>query len=418
MATLLIAAPAAAQTAYEAMAPLEPGTGVCPSGLCQPEGLQTFFTGLAMTEAGRRTRPVHVLQIGDSHTAGDRITGKLRVELQQRFGRAGRGVLPPGVPYDGYAPFHVAVGSAGWVTEIAPLQPPAGTASPRVGLSGARSTGAGDAVMGFELEPGSEATGVGVCGRARGPGPGLAIEFRGTIQALDFNGGGPEAEVCRSMAFGGATNDVRLRPLGDGVVIDSVRLDGAGPGVVLSNLGRVGATLRDLAARDEGTVSAELEAWRPDLIVLAFGTNEGFDDAFEPAAYEALLRGQVARLRTLAPGVSIMILGAPDGQRSGVAGGCSADGVRAPPPSLALVRDVQGRVAADMGVAFWDWHGRMGGDCSADRLALRAEPYMRGDRVHFSSAGSDWIGGVLAGDLLGAYDAWKATGNTGSGGAE
>ena len=61
-----------------------------------------------------------------------------------------------------------------------------------------------------------------------------------------------------------------------------------------------------------------------------------------------------------------------------------------------------------MGVAFWDWHGRMGGDCSADRLALRAEPLMRGDRVHFTSAGADWIGGVLAGDLLAAYDAWKA----------
>ena len=33
---------------------------------------------------------------------------------------------------------------------------------------------------------------------------------------------------------------------------------------------------------------------------------------------------------------------------------------------------------------------------------------MRGDRVHFTGVGADWIGGVLAGDLLAAYDAWKA----------
>ena len=33
---------------------------------------------------------------------------------------------------------------------------------------------------------------------------------------------------------------------------------------------------------------------------------------------------------------------------------------------------------------------------------------MRGDRVHFTSAGADWIGGILSGDLLGAYDRWKA----------
>jgi lysophospholipase L1-like esterase len=407
IAALLAAAPAVAQTAYEPTAPLEPGTGVCPSGLCQAEALRGVFDALAATEAGARTRPVHILQIGDSHTAGDRITGKVRVELQQRFGRSGRGVLPPGLPYDGYAPFHVAVGSAGWVTELAPLQPPAGAPSPRVGLSGARSTGAGDAVMGFDLEPGSEATGVGVCGRARGPGPGLAVEFNGVIQAMDFNGAGRDAEVCREMPFGQAAGHVRLRPLGDGAIIDSVRLEKAGPGVVLSNLGRVGATIRDLASRDEATMAVELGAWRPDLIVLAFGTNEGFDDGLDPTAYEALLRGQVARLRRLAPGASLLILGAPDGQRNGVTGGCSADGLRAPPPRLAVVRDVQRRVAADMGVAFWDWHGRMGGDCSADRLALMAEPYMRGDRVHFTSAGADWIGGVLAGDLLAAYEAWK-----------
>ena len=44
----------------------------------------------------------------------------------------------------------------------------------------------------------------------------------------------------------------------------------------------------------------------------------------------------------------------------------------------------------------------------ADRLATRPEPLMRGDRVHFTSAGADWIGGVLAGDLMAAYDAWQA----------
>jgi hypothetical protein len=33
---------------------------------------------------------------------------------------------------------------------------------------------------------------------------------------------------------------------------------------------------------------------------------------------------------------------------------------------------------------------------------------MRGDRVHFTSAGGEWVGGLLADDLIGAYDAWKA----------
>jgi hypothetical protein len=33
---------------------------------------------------------------------------------------------------------------------------------------------------------------------------------------------------------------------------------------------------------------------------------------------------------------------------------------------------------------------------------------MRGDRVHFTNAGADWIGGVLSADLLAAYDVWTA----------
>lgn len=405
---LLGAGSAAAQTPYQAAPAPEPGLGLCPGGLCQAEALASFFEALAATEDATRNQPVHVLQLGDSHTAGDRITGKLRVELQRRFGRAGRGVLPPGVPYDGFAPYQVLVASRDWVTEQAPLQPPAGAPSPRVGLSGARSVGGAGAVLGYELEPGAEATRIGICGRSRGPGPGLTVEAGGVGRALDLNGSRPDEEVCREMALPAPTTSVRLIPLGDGVVLDSVRLDGAARGVTVSNLGRVGATLRDLATRDEATVRTELAAWRPTLIVLAFGTNEGFDDGLDPVAYETLLRGQVARIRRLSPGSAMLILGAPDAQRNGVTDGCSADGLRAPPPRLAMVRDVQRRIAAELGVAFWDWHGRMGGDCSADRLALLGEPLMRGDRVHFTSAGADWIGGVLAGDLIGAYEAWKA----------
>jgi hypothetical protein len=33
---------------------------------------------------------------------------------------------------------------------------------------------------------------------------------------------------------------------------------------------------------------------------------------------------------------------------------------------------------------------------------------MRPDRVHFTSQGAEWIGGVLSDDLLAAYDRWKA----------
>jgi hypothetical protein len=77
---------------------------------------------------------------------------------------------------------------------------------------------------------------------------------------------------------------------------------------------------------------------------------------------------------------------------------------------LGVVRDVQHRVAASMGVAFWDWKGRMGGDCSAHALTLVGPlgetPMMRGDHVHFTEAGGDWIGGLLFADIDAAYRQW------------
>ncbi len=260
---------------YLSLMRVQPGPSICPGGLCDADGLSPVFEAFARIEDERSSGPVRIVQLGDSHTAGGRITGRLRADLQHRFG-----YLPP------------------------PDQP----------------------------------------------------------------------------------QSAALRP-----------------GIQFVEIGVVGATLADAARWPD--VSNDMLPGGADLTILAFGVNDGFNDAQDVVVFEALLRAEIARHRR--PGTAVLILGAPDALRSGVRGGCSADGQRAPPANLAMVRDVQRRVAADMGVAYWDWHGRMGGDCSADRLALRDKPFMRLDRVHFTLAGADWIGGVLADDLMRAYDAWK-----------
>ncbi|WP_339932023.1 GDSL-type esterase/lipase family protein [uncultured Brevundimonas sp.] len=406
---LALVGPALAQSAYVPRTGLAAGTAVCPGGLCQVEALEGLFEALAATEAGQRERPVHILQIGDSHTAGDRITGALRAALQVRFGNGGRGALPPGIPYDGYAPLQVQVEARDWTLTPEPLVTTGGYSRFGVGLAGIQGIRYGpDPALTVTAEPGGRPRVLGLCGRA-GPGAGaIRVSMASGEGVADF--AAPEAgPVCREIGLPTAAESIRLTPVGPGVPLYDLWLATGRPGVVVSNLGAVGATLRDLAARDEAVTATELAYWRPQLIVLAFGTNEGFDDALNRVTYEALLRGEIARMRRLAPAASLLLMGAPDAERTGPAGGCSADGLRRPPPSLAVVRDVQRRVAADMGVAFWDWHGRMGGDCSADRLALMAEPHMRGDRVHFTTIGADWIGGVFAADLTAAFDGWKIT---------
>ncbi|MFX8848594.1 hypothetical protein ABTM68_20105, partial [Acinetobacter baumannii] len=78
-----------------------------------------------------------------------------------------------------------------------------------------------------------------------------------------------------------------------------------------------GSRLAHLARDDEAVVTQELALARPDLLVIAFGTNEGFDPALHLDETEAALRREVARLRRLmitATGgqAPILLLGPPD----------------------------------------------------------------------------------------------------------
>ncbi|KPF78738.1 hypothetical protein IP78_10385 [Brevundimonas sp. AAP58] len=232
----------------------DPVSATCPGGLCQAQALSSFF------EALRGSRVVHILQLGDSHTAGGDITAALLSRLQSRF-----------------------------------------------------------------------------------PGRDIQLDAFGTV-----------GETLRGL-------EIR-RPLFDGAV--------------------------------------------PQLVILAYGTNDGFDDLLDPAAFERLLREQIGRVRREAPEASILLLGAPEAMRGEGGGTCPDDPHSRwrEPATLAVVRDVQHRVAAEMGVAFWDWKGRMGGNCSAHTLTLGPEPLMRRDHVHFTSAGGDWIGSLLFDDLMAAHD--------------
>jgi lysophospholipase L1-like esterase len=379
-----------------------PGASVCPDGICGAEALDGLFEALAATEAGTRDRPVHILQIGDSHTAGDRITGALRARMQARFGAAGRGVLPPGVPYAGYAPMQVEVTTRDWPMRTDVLAD--GRLPNGVGLSGGEADVSDGATMTITAEPSGVFDQVQICGEAWLANGELTLTGGGETQTMSFTVRADEVwqPECRTATFDRPQTQIEIRPTGRLKLYD-LRLTRRTAGVQVSNLGVVGATMQDLSLRDSSIAWLELGAWKPDLIVLAFGVNEGFAPNLDPGDYELWLRQALMVVRSM--DTPVLILGAPEGLKAGTGGPC---GGRSAPASLAVVRDVQRRVAEAQGVAYWDWQGRMGGDCSAERLATTAEPYMRPDRVHFTSVGADWMGGVLSDDLLGAYDRWKA----------
>jgi lysophospholipase L1-like esterase len=418
----------------------------CTAALCDAERLRPVAGRLA--RARGTGEPVRIVQIGDSHTAGDQITGSWRTLLQARYGSGGRGVLPPGRPYAGYLTRGVTAGqSDGWSVNGIFGAAYRGAGAPPVGVSGysLTNTRPGAAITIAGDGPAQMFDRFTVCALER-PGAGTltlsagavvqswplaATRDGGTCRTIDLDA--PVSAASVSVAAGTAT-----------VTSWSTERRGRG-GVILSNLGTVGAQFVHTARTDDAVVANELRTYAPDLIVLAFGTNEAFWPGFTAAGYDATLRANVARVRRLAPGVPILLLGAPDSATrtpslmtlGGIASpACGAAPVDTAAPvvvrpgeivqplpadasatassgwrptgALASVQAIQRRVAHDLGLAYWDWSRAMGGRCTAHRWVTDPTPLMRGDHVHFTSRGGAAIAQALQADLDGALSAPSA----------
>jgi lysophospholipase L1-like esterase len=382
--------------------------------LAAPGALGPFFAALAALDRRQAERPVRIMQIGDSHTANDALSGRLREQFQQRFGDAGRGWLPAGIPFNYYRPRLVSVSETGW-HHVKPSDHSPGLV---IGLDAvAAQSEPPEAIMAIEsTDPG---------GFDR-----FAIEFvtrpRGSAFTLQIDDGEPirvstaaaRTAVARfERALDRPAHRLELRSAGRPPVdLLGWAVERRASGVIYENHGTIGATVDLLAQMTPEAVSYELAERRPALLVVAFGTNEGFVDGLDLDRYAQRFRDAVAELQRRAPQAAVLILGTPDANR--VDRGCQAAACGSAagqctwqePPKLAGVRDVQRRVAREAGWAYWDWFQAMGGTCSIDRMAGLAPALAAPDHVHLTKAGYEGIADALFGDLMNAYGGWKSRG--------
>ena len=193
-----------------------------------------------------------------------------------------------------------------------------------------------------------------------------------------------------------------MRSLSDApVTVTGVEVAREGDGVSYISLGFPGATVQLLQKLAAENLADELRRLGPDIVVLAFGTNEGFNDALDVAAYSAQYEQIVRRLQALRPGLRVILIGPPDGARLGACRNAqslrdcpasatepaadAASPCRLPtPPKLAQVREAQRRLAERVGAVFWDWASVMPGPCGAQVWAAANPPLMARDYVHMT----------------------------------
>ena len=401
------------------------------SALHFASALQGFFSALAAHEA-QPTDTVRIMQWGDSHTAADMLSGEARAQMQARFGDGGVGYTYAGHPFAGYRILGSGRGqSVGWTT------------------LGTHFTQLGDAMLGLG--------GVAIETRSAGASMSLDAPCRTVdVQYLARVGGGSFELSDNGSAVQTISTEVSTLPTAAAVSNDPATTQDAAAAAASAGVERAGTfhyvcppsaagphhftltTLDSAPVRLLGTVAlqagvtweamgingaeaplmlkwnqalfgAYLGAAAPQLIVLAYGTNEAAA-RYEQSAYEAVFARLIDMLHRNAPQASVLVLGPGDrslGSTFYTLSGRGRHRVRVahhsytPFSGTARIVAAQRHVCEEHGCAFWDWQARQGGLGSMQRWV--ASGLGQPDHTHFTAAGYRTLADALVADLLSAY---------------
>jgi lysophospholipase L1-like esterase len=355
-----------------------------------------FFASLG--RAQRKQGQSRVVFYGDSHTAPDLITGRLRQGLQAEFGDAGPGFVMPGKPF----PHHHHT--------LVEYTQDKGLAGVRIN----RSVREGKFGMFGAALKAKRAVTIHMRTRRYGKASGQASELElyylrqpggGRVQlTLDGRALGAISTKSKSVGSGyqryhvqDGLHEIALRTSEGPVTLLGLTLERKHPGVVVDTLGIPGARAKFHLLWDEELYAEQLKKRDPDLVVMAYGTNECGDEDLSLSDYEHTLRKTLTRLRGLTPHASCLLLGPTDRPEK------LEDGRWAPRAAVLSINALQRKVAGELGCAFVDVQAAMGGPMSIIRLAGVDPPYAARDYVHLTMRGYEALGDALHAALLQAY---------------
>lgn len=349
-----------------------------------PGSLDAFYAAL-----GRPRGTARILHYGDSPAAADQITADVRDLLQRQFGDAGHGFVLIAKPWAWYAHRGVRIESDGWRAEPASMRQGDGL----YGLGGVSFTGGQQARSRLRFDTQHDAIEVAYLQQ---PGGGiLEVHLDGRL-AGNINTQGPLRSAFRKFEAPLSTIDLSVKS-------GSVRMFGVearkrNSGVVYSSLGLNGAYVSVLSKMfDMAHWREQLQHYRPDLVIINYGTNESVYRDFVDRAYEGEVRESIRRIREAVPESSILLVSPMDrGERS-------ASGEISTVPGLPRLAAIQQRIANETGCAFFDTFNAMGGAGTMGRWYAAEPRLVSADFIHPMPAGARVVGNLLYRALTDRY---------------
>lgn len=333
-----------------------------------------------------QTKKIHIVQLGDSHTAADEMTNNMRLQLQATLGNGGMGWGMP-MYFTGHRLVRYGYDNSGWqpissrtqsnenYTLGGLLAVPKSTAA-SLTIKAKQSENTQRYIVSIRQQAGDSA----LIGRDA-DGRSISIEApvkNGQWQFVEFVAKPPftvQSQHAQQTALGGWWGQ-----------------NEAGQGAVVSALGINGAQLSYWNRWNTQAWQKELAAVTPNLLILAYGTNEAYNDNLNVEQTRQILVEKIQAIRSASPKTAVMIVSAPESLKN-INGGC---GTR--PVKLSEVQQMQREVAQQYKTLYWDWQNAMGGSCSMKSWINRGDA--RRDGVHFSASGYQKLGNMLAADIL------------------
>lgn len=362
-----------------------------PKNLVDPaHELDHFYAALAKGSA-------RILHYGDSPTTGDLITADARAYLQKQFGDGGSGFALIARPWAWYNHRGVEMEGSGWGIDVAGATE---VKDGMHGLGGASFRGSVGASARFTLR--NPQTRVEVAYLSQPDGGDFIVEADGaSLGTVETAADAKKPGFAAFEVPDGAKKFV-IR-----VTRGSVRLYGADfrrspTGVVYHSLGVNGANVTLLSRAFNGAHwTAELRHYKPDLVIINYGTNESGYPSFVEGTWGQEVKNAVKRVQTALPETSVLLMSPMDrGERKHDG---SIDTIAAMP---SLVK-IEAGVGQETGVAFFNTFQAMGGPGTMGRW-YASEPRLVGaDFIHPMPAGAKIVGELLAGALRDGYNDYK-----------
>jgi lysophospholipase L1-like esterase len=336
-------------------------------------------------------KPIRLMFWGASHVAGEYMTGQIRRVLQEQFGDAGHGFVMPAAPWEGYRASDINLCTGGtWITDFDNRK--GGRRDGMLGPGGMSVESADTASLGWVQTTTSNPQGRQV---SRFEVMFLKQPGGGTVQAVVDEAETVEIATSGDIGLGMTILEVepgphrlKLVPKGDGPVrLLGVNLENTSvPGVVVDAMGVNGRTVMSWNRWNIEQLQSWLSRRKPDLVVLAYGTNEANDASVTEASYERDLREALGRMRQVAPDAACVLMG--PGDRGKKLSGTKYV-IWGP---TKMIASIQEKVAPDFGCVSWDMQAAMGGEGSVFGWRSAEPPLMASDLIHFSAAGYQELG--------------------------